>query len=1188
MSDSPPLRGRDRSAVPQGSHTGTAKSQTPRQPSPATVSAGASADYYRTIFNSTNDAVVIHDARTGEILDVNRAAEQLYRTSREELLHADVAQFSSGEPPCTQADAERWMARALSGEPQVFEWHCRRTTGELFWAEVSVRAARLGDEDRLIVVVRDIDERKRAERAQQENEQRLRVLFEQAADAIYVSELTGRLTQVNRQACRASGYTREELLARNVVEVDASVPTPEALEQVVAGIEPGRPVTRESRHRRKDGTVYPVEITLARLDTPAGPRILGIARDITARKEAEAKVRQSEQRYRGLVETSPDAVVLTDLQGRVVFANAGFASLHGLEEPQAWYGRSALELIAPEDRAKAREVFRQITETGRIGNVEFTFLGPGGARFPAEVNGSLLGGPDSESEGLLVVARDITERRDAEEALRERERFLRNVFEAIQDGISILDRDLNVVRTNRWMEKMYAHAGSLAGRKCYEVFQQRGEPCPWCPSLEAIRTGQPRTAEVAYPDADNPAGWIDLSAFPLRDEDGEVTAVIEYVKDITPRKLAEEALRANVAKMRSIFGAAPVGIGLVANRVLLEVNERLCEITGYDANELIGQSARMLYPSDEDYEYVGTEKYRQISERGTGTVETRFRRKDGAIIDVRLSSTPIDPDNLLAGVSFTVLDVTAAKRAEAERQKAQAQLEAAIAQSPSGVLIADAPDVTIRLANPAALGIRGGEAGSLTGIEVREHAEKWQTFRLDGSPYPPEDLPLSRAVLRGEVTLGEEVIIRDADGEDHWVSVNAAPIRDAAGEVTAGIVIFHDVTDRKRAEDEREHLEAQLRQAQKMEAIGRLAGGVAHDFNNMLSVILGNAELALEDGDLAGELRESLEEIRAAGKRSANLTRQLLAFARRQTVAPRVLDLNETVAGMLTMLRRLMGEDIDLSWAPAEDLPPVRMDPSQLDQLLANLCVNARDAIDGVGQVTIETAPARFDEAYCADHAEFEPGNYVMLAVSDSGCGMDDETLANIFEPFFTTKPPGRSTGLGLATVYGIVRQNGGFVNVYSEPGEGTSFRLYLPAHGEPDEEVARAASSAPPARGAEIILFVEDEPAILNVGRVMLQRLGYTVLTAATPGEALEVARKHAGEIHLLLTDVVMPEMNGRELARRLLSLYPEVKRVFMSGYTANVIAHRGVLDEGVHFIQKPFARADLAVAVRAALDEG
>ncbi len=434
--------------------------------------------------------------------------------------------------------------------------------------------------------------------------------------------------------------------------------------------------------------------------------------------------------------------------------------------------------------------------------------------------------------------------------------------------------------------------------------------------------------------------------------------------------------------------------------------------------------------------------------------------------------------------------------------------------------------------------------------------------------------------ISGGAMFQGRMVNKRKDGTLFTEEATISPVRDAAGRIVNYVAVKRDITEQL-------GLAAQFQQAQKMESVGRLAGGVAHDYNNMLSVILGYTELALEKVAPAEPLHADLKEILAAARRSADITRQLLAFARKQTIAPKVLDLNETVENMLTMLRRLIGEDIDLAWLPEENGLTVKIDPSQLEQILANLCVNARDAITGVGKMTIETNTVTFDQAYCAQHAGFVPGEFVLLAVSDDGCGMDKVTLDSIFEPFFTTKDVNKGTGLGLATVYGIVKQNNGFINVYSEPGKGTTFRIYLPHHvGEAEIIPARVIREILEGQG-ERVLLVEDESAIREMAERMLERLGYRVLAAATPGEALRLAEEHPDEIQLLITDVVMPGMNGRELANQLHSLYPDIKILFMSGYTANVIAHQGVLEEGVQFIQKPFSLKDLGFKVRAILDQ-
>lgn len=453
--------------------------------------------------------------------------------------------------------------------------------------------------------------------------------------------------------------------------------------------------------------------------------------------------------------------------------------------------------------------------------------------------------------------------------------------------------------------------------------------------------------------------------------------------------------------------------------------------------------------------------------------------------------------------------------------------------------------------------------------------------------------PLKKGVPEGHVALKKFLTI-PVFNEGHIVAVvgvankqenyNEADIRQLNLMMDAVWKIVH----RKRSEKDRETLQAQFNQAQKMESVGRLAGGVAHDYNNMLSVILGYTEMCLEKVDPSNPLHDDLLQIFDAGKRSADITRQLLAFARKQTIAPKVLDLNQTVEGLLKMLRRLIGEDINLAWLPSAGLRSIKMDPSQMDQLLANLCVNARDAITGVGKITIETGMVTFDEAYCSYHLGFIPGDFVLLAVSDDGCGMNKETLSKIFEPFFTTKEEGRGTGLGLATVYGIVKQNNGFVNVYSEPGQGTTFNIYLPVYiAESGEIRSKIITESTPSGHGETIMIVEDEVAVLNLSRAMLEKFGYTVLTASAPSEAIHMAKTHGVLIDLLITDVVMPEMNGRDLSEQLHIINPKIKTLFMSGYTANVIAHRGILDEGVHFIHKPFSTNDFAVKVREVLEQ-
>ncbi len=444
---------------------------------------------------------------------------------------------------------------------------------------------------------------------------------------------------------------------------------------------------------------------------------------------------------------------------------------------------------------------------------------------------------------------------------------------------------------------------------------------------------------------------------------------------------------------------------------------------------------------------------------------------------------------------------------------------------------------------------------------------------------PGYDVAKTRHTFSGAGQLVGEFPLRRPNGEERLLEFAAR------ANILPGLnfSVIRDVTERKR-------LEGQLRQAQKMDAVGALAGGVAHDFNNLLSVIIGCTDLTIAELKREDPIRAELEEVSRAGKRAAELTRQLLAFSRKQILEPQVIDLNSVVTNIETMLRRILGEHIVLTVLPDRTIWPVLVDPGQLEQVVMNLVVNARDAMADGGTLTIETANVELDEAYAARHVDVRPGPYVMLAVTDTGVGMDKTVLARIFEPFFTTKEEGRGTGLGLATVFGVVRQSGGNIWVYSEPGKGTCFKVYLPRSVEEADGTQSTVSPAyPPAAtigGTETVLLVEDEDQVRLVARTILRRNGYNVLEARNGGEAFLMCESYTATIHLLLTDVVMPMMSGRKLAERLSSMRPEMKVLYMSGYTNNSVVHHGVLDAGIAFLQKPLTVDGLLRKVREVLD--
>jgi hypothetical protein len=492
-----------------------------------------------------------------------------------------------------------------------------------------------------------------------------------------------------------------------------------------------------------------------------------------------------------------------------------------------------------------------------------------------------------------------------------------------------------------------------------------------------------------------------------------------------------------------------------------------------------------------------------------------------------------------------------------------------------GVIAADAAG-NVAFINAVAAKLTGWGKEEATGRPVQE------VFRIvDARGHAVED-PVGQVLQTGSAFgPSDHALLLRRDGTKVPLADSGAPIRDDEGRILGVVLVFHDITAQMM-------LEEQLHQARKMELVGRLAGGVAHDFNNKLNVILGNAELALSTLGSGEPVRGFLTEISEAAQQSADLTAQLLAFARKQVIMPQLLDLNATLESMLKMLPRLIGEDIQLTWLPGANVGPIYMDPSQLDQLVTNLCANARDAIAGVGRITIETRKASRDRDPACSQAGKAAEHHVALVIGDTGCGMGPETKAHLFEPFFTTKEINKGTGLGLATVYGIVQQNHGCIDVCSEPGQGTTFTIYLPRHGEQAERTDQPEPETPIPGGSETLLVVEDDPGLLNLSQMMLERLGYRVLAAGTPEAALKLAESHAGRIDLLITDVIMPGMNGRELSQRVQSMHPDLGVVFVSGYTADIIAHQGVLEAGCLFLQKPFLIRTLALKVRAALDAG
>ncbi|SHO52334.1 PAS domain S-box-containing protein [Desulfopila aestuarii DSM 18488] len=700
------------------------------------------------------------------------------------------------------------------------------------------------------------------------------------------------------------------------------------------------------------------------------------------------------------------------------------------------------------------------------------------------------------------------------------------------------------------------------------------------PLSRAILYGETSSRDLIIRRTDNNDRIVQANAAPIKNQEGKIAAGIVVFNDITERKQYEEALASSEKEFRQLAEAMPQIVWITRpDGWNIYFNQQWVDYTGLTLEESYGHGWNIpFHPEDRQRAWDAWQNATQHN--ATYSLECRLRRADGAYRWWLIRGVPLrGEDGKILKWFGTCTDIDDIKQAEVALRESQSKLETALASMTDAVFISDAAGKFIEL-NDAFASFHRFESKEACLKNLDDYPDILEVFMDNGERAPLEMWAVPRA-LRGETATNAVYTLRRKDTGETWkASYSFAPIRNTQREIIGSVVVGRDITEIVKAEEERFKLENQLHQIQKIESIGQLAGGVAHDFNNMLNVILGYGNIILEKTRADDPLHECAQEIVDAGNRSATITRQLLAFARKQTIAPKVLDLNETIEKMLRMLRRLIGENIQLNWHPSS-VWPVFIDPSQLDQILTNLCVNARDAIGDVGKIIIETETTTFDEIYCSQHPGSIPGEFALLSVSDNGIGMDAHTVSKIFEPFFTTKELSKGTGLGLATVYGIIKQNNGFINVYSEPGQGTTFKIYLPRHTKQITTGQKKEEDAIMHGRGEIILVVEDEASILKLASRILTSLGYVALTANSPQEAVKLAKENEKRIDLLITDVIMPEMNGRDLADVLLALHPNLKCLFMSGYTSTVIAEKGVLEEGTHFIQKPFSARDLGVKV-------
>ncbi len=924
--------------------------------------------------------------------------------------------------------------------------------------------------------------------------------------------------------------------------------------------------------------------------------------------QAESELRKMLVKYAVLLEAMGDAVIATDAQGCVELCNPAAEKLTGWSAGEA-QGKALKDVLRIEGGPGAEIVHDPVTfllERDGEGSLDETLVlqTRDGRRKPVAVSVTLLREESGDVAGAVFCCQDRTE-----EFLRRRILEIRLSLMERSHAVPLeqaLAETLDAV--GDLLESPVGFYASIApdGKSVGACVWSSGVSPGFCPRVsqkghegldegslwaKAVREKRPiivnddigRDSRRQLPEGHGAVRRLVLvpviregSARALlaaankesdytEEDAGTLSLLADMIQQVVDHRQAEERLRQSEARYKRLFQdhkAIKLLIDPEDGRIV-DANHAAVEFYGWTHEEITQMKIQQINTLPPE---AVKERMAEVKGRRRVYFEFQHRRADGSVRDVEVYSSRIDVDGK-PYLHSIIHDVTQRKQVEAERERWLTAIE----QAGEVVLITDA-DGIIQYVNPA--------FEAVTGYTRQEALGKKPAILKSGLQDEAFYRNLWETLRSGRKWTGR-MVNRKKDGTLYTEEATISPVKDAQGNIVNYVAVMRDISEKL-------HLEQQFYQAQKMESVGRLAGGVAHDYNNSLTIILGFADMALKEVGAESRAARYLQEIIGAANRSAAITRQLLAFARKQIIEPVVMDLNATVESTLKMLRRLIGEDVELVWKPGSHLWKVKMDPAQVDQILANLCVNAKDAIGGAGTITLETENVVLSDSYCATHAEFVPGDYVMLAVTDTGCGMDKETLAKIFEPFFTTKEVGKGTGLGLSTVYGIVRQNRGFVNVYSEPGVGTTFKIYIPREPEPEvdaEEAPPTVEDVPRGRG-ETILLVEDDRVLLDMTRVMLTQLGYTVLDALSPRDGLALVRNHEGPVHVLMTDVVMPEMNGKELAAMVQDMRPEVKVLFMSGYTANVIAHHGVLDPGVAFIQKPFGLRDLALRLRQVLD--
>jgi PAS domain S-box-containing protein len=1209
--------------------------------------------HYRLLFESNPLPLWVYDLKTLAFLAVNNEAIDQYGYSHEEFLAMTISDI---RPPEDVPSLLNTVAKLSAGSDNNGKWRHRKRDGSVIDVEITSHTLRFAGRPARIVLAVDITERKQAREALEVRAHQQAVVAEIGQLALAVTELPTLMDKVvalvaqgldadyckilellpgdDELLLRAGVGWKEGLVGKATVStgVDSQAGFTLLSNEAVV-VEDLRSETRFQGPPllREHGVVSGMSVIIQGLERPFG--VLGVhtkrkrifTQDDThflqaatnvlteaiEHKRSEQALRESEEKYRTILENIEDGYYEVDIAGNFTFFNDAMCKILRYSRDELM-GMNNREYSDEENSRKVYETFSRVHRTGEPARgFDWQIIRKdSGMRF-VEASVSLIKDSSGSPTGFRGIVHDVTERKRAEEELKESQQWLAAIYDSSRDGI-IVEESEHIVYVNQSYAYLFGYEpGELIGQPVWLVSEQAPSQRMLEYSWRRMR-GEEAPSLYEFRGTRKDGRTVDLEASVSTAKIAAKTYIIALCRDITERKRAEEEILLQKARFQQLFENAPLGILRVdQNDIVLDANKEFEAIFQFSLSEICGRPINeIVVPKGHREE--GTALSARALQGEIIDQETVRQRKDGTLIPVQIYGVPIVVNQKPVGVFAIYADLTEQKRLEDERQ--------VVSEIIQGVITTANLDELYRLIHRSISKVLYAENCFVALHDPKTdlmHFEFW-VDKLDPCPPPlPLGIGFGSYVLRTgqSLLLDRELtermyqsgeVEKSGSSSASWLGV---PLRTASRSIGVLVVQHYEDEDaygerdleflssvgnqialaieRKRAETNLRETEEQLRQSQKMESIGTLAGGIAHDFNNLMTAVTGYSELALRSLEVDNPVRPKIEEIKKAGERAAALTRQLLAFSRKQILQPRVLDLNTVITGMSSMLPRVIGEDIDLRMDPGDLLGQVKADPGQIEQVLLNLAVNARDAMPKGGYLTIKTENVYFDAKFSQRRSVVEPGQYVALSVSDSGCGMDAETQAHIFEPFFTTKEVGKGTGLGLSTVYGIVKQSGGSIWVYSEVGRGTAFKIYLPRVDEVVETEELGDKSSLVQRGHETILLVEDEDVVRDLSKEILEEYGFAVITAPNGKEGLRICKEFEGQIDLMITDVVMPQMGGRELAEKLGAVRPDTRVLYMSGFTDDAVVRHGVLDDGICFIQKPFSPDSLVLRAREVLDQ-